>query len=55
MKIDMSVEQAAKMLRDAAQLTSQASKNWDNYQKICEGVIQDALDAGRKFGQEENG
>jgi hypothetical protein len=54
MKIDMSAEDAAKMLRGAAELTASNSRNWANYEAICQGVINDALMAGRQWAEHES-
>ncbi len=51
--VDMTVDEAAKFVRQIAETTSQASQNWENFEQIVKSIIQNALDAGRKFGQEE--
>lgn len=46
MKIQsMTVEQAAKWLRQAAEMTAGASKNWDNFEAICKEMLEAALNA----------
>lgn len=36
---EMTIAQAAKMLRDFAELTSINSNNWDNFEHICQDVL----------------
>lgn len=43
----MTVEEAAKWLRQAAELTASASKNWDNFERICQEMLESALAHGR--------
>ena len=52
-KQEMTVEEAARMLMNAARATAEYSQNWENYEGICKSVIQQALDAGREFGRKE--
>lgn len=49
---EMSVDDAAKFLRNVAEVTAGNSQNWENFQGMAKTVIQAALDAGRKFGRD---
>lgn len=53
MKVDMTLDDAAAMLRKAAQTTAAMSNDWDNYEKICGSFLLDAMNAGREFGRQE--
>ena len=50
---EMTAEQAANMLRKMAETTAGASQNWENYELICVGMLNDALAAGRRLGLAE--
>jgi hypothetical protein len=40
---ELTAEQAAKYLRDAAEMTARHSQNWDNFQSTCFDMISAAL------------
>ena len=42
----MTVLQAAKFLRDAAEMTSKMSQDWDNFEVICKDMIIAAVITG---------
>lgn len=37
-------QQAAKELRQYAEMTAKHSQNWDNYEKICHSIINQLID-----------
>ena len=39
----MTVEEAAKFLRNTAELTARNTQNWDNYQRICLDMLKSAI------------
>ena len=40
-----SVDEAAQFLTDAAKMTAEHSKNWENYKTICCDMLRAALEA----------
>ncbi len=50
---EMTPKEAAHFLRQVAETTAHASMNWDNFETIAEGMINSAMDAARKFGNNE--
>ena len=44
---DMTVEEAAKLLRNMAEATARMSQNWDNFEAICLDMLK-AARAGKK-------
>lgn len=47
-KIDMTVEEAARQLRQMAELTARASQNWENFEAICRDFLRAALTHGQQ-------
>lgn len=45
--------QAAKKLREMAELTAELSQNWDNFQDICESMLIQAYEGGRNQGEKD--
>lgn len=43
--VAMTVEEAAKFLRNAAEMTARMSQNWDNFERICADMIKSARSA----------
>lgn len=43
----MTVDGAAKWLRQAAEMTASASKNWDNFETICKEMLTSAYEGGK--------
>jgi hypothetical protein len=41
--VEMTVAEAAKFLRNAAEMTARMSQNWDNFKRICADMIRGAL------------
>lgn len=44
--VEMTPENAAKFLRQAAETTARSSQDWDNFEAITKGFISDAYKAG---------
>lgn len=49
---EMTIEECGKFLRNMAELTATASKNWDNYQNLATDLVRCIYEAGRKAGLE---
>lgn len=43
--VPMTVDEAAKFLRNAAEMTARHSQNWDNFENICRDVVDSAFRA----------
>lgn len=50
---EMTPAEAARFIRQIAETTAHASQNWDNFEQIVLGMINNAMDAARHFGQQE--
>ena len=45
--MDLTPESAGKLLRDMAERTASASRNWDNFEAIATQLVGDAYNAGK--------
>ena len=45
--MDLTPESAGKLLRDMAERTASASRNWDNFEALATQLVGDAYNAGR--------
>ncbi len=50
---ELTLEEAARKIREFAELTAQASKNWDNFQEIVTTMMQQAYAAGVTKGMDD--
>ncbi len=48
----VTVEEAGRKLSEAAQLTAEHSKNWDNFEQICVSILRKAYQTGYDRGYE---
>jgi hypothetical protein len=50
---DMTIEQAAAFLRQAAETTARMSQNWPNFEAICADFLRSAYGAGKSAASPE--
>ena len=50
MSEQLTIEEAARKLKDLAQLTAEHSRNWTNFIEIARSMLQQTYDAGKVNG-----
>lgn len=48
---ELTLSQAAKKLRDMAELTAEYSRNWGNFEEIAKSMLTQAFEGGKKKGE----